>query len=196
MLFLVGAPGGINRVREKASQCGSASFEMRSGGALLRMRSVISKAYLTLRRPEEPSRRMLIRESRIFPQPVNRLGVITGRGRGDAGTIGHPWTLASTARRSSGPDHATRLPQQVSRVLRRAHLVAATGRVGWSDRAEGAGRQGDGTNATSRRERGSQATVSSATRTFPFVSGLSRTAARKTATPTTVVTRMGPARVI
>src|SRR6516164_6829182 len=97
---------------------------------------------------------------------------------------------------AAGPTMRRGSPNRCHVYLRRAHLVAATGRVGWSDRAEGAGRQGDGTNATSRRERGSQATVSSATRTFPFVSRLSRTAARKTATPTTVVTRMGPARVI
>ena len=41
-----------------------------------------------------------------------------------------------------------------------------------------------------------QATVSSATRTFPLVSGLNSTATRKTANPTTVVTRIGPERVM
>src|SRR5262249_22019233 len=41
-----------------------------------------------------------------------------------------------------------------------------------------------------------QATVRSATRTFPFVSGLKRTATRKSAKPTTVVTRIGPESVI
>src|SRR6516165_4282602 len=49
------------RVRQNPSQCGSASFETRSGGAPLRMRSIISKAYLTLRRPpfETPPARLL-----------------------------------------------------------------------------------------------------------------------------------------
>src|SRR4029077_2301426 len=39
-----------------------------------------------------------------------------------------------------------------------------------------------------------QATVRSATKTFPFVSGLNSTATRKMAKPTTVVTRIGPER--
>jgi hypothetical protein len=59
-----------SRLRKNASECGSASFETRLGEALLRMRPVISKAYLTLRRPEGPSRRVVIRESRVFPQPA------------------------------------------------------------------------------------------------------------------------------
>jgi hypothetical protein len=37
-----------------------------------------------------------------------------------------------------------------------------------------------------------QATVRSATKTFPLVSGLRKTATRKMAKPTTVVTRIGP----
>ena len=41
-------------------------FETRSGEALLRMRPVISKVYLTLRRPEGPSRRVLIRKAAFF----------------------------------------------------------------------------------------------------------------------------------
>src|ERR1700730_10521122 len=41
-----------------------------------------------------------------------------------------------------------------------------------------------------------QATVRSATRTFPLVSGHNSTATRKMANPTTVVTRIGPERVI
>ena len=61
-----------SNLRENANQCGSASFETRSGGALLRMMSVMSKAYLTLRRPEGPSRRVLIRKSRIFPRSASR----------------------------------------------------------------------------------------------------------------------------
>src|SRR5271166_7209555 len=39
-----------------------------------------------------------------------------------------------------------------------------------------------------------QATVRSATKTFPLVSGLNSTATRKMAKPTTVVTRIGPER--
>ena len=42
----------------------------------------------------------------------------------------------------------------------------------------------------------SQATVRSATKTFPLVSGLNNTATRKMAKPTTVVTRIGPERGI
>src|SRR5262249_35292765 len=42
----------------------------------------------------------------------------------------------------------------------------------------------------------SQATVRSATRTLPLVSGLNNTATRKMANPTTVVTRIGPDRLI
>jgi hypothetical protein len=45
---------------KNARQCGSASFETRSWGALLRMRHVTSGSYLTLRRPEGPSRRVPI----------------------------------------------------------------------------------------------------------------------------------------
>src|SRR6516225_12113867 len=41
-----------------------------------------------------------------------------------------------------------------------------------------------------------QATVRSATKTFPLVSGLNSTATRKMAKPTTVVTRIGPDRAI
>ena len=48
---------GPNRPLKNATQCSSASFETRSCGALLRMRFFISVIYLTLRRPEGPSRR-------------------------------------------------------------------------------------------------------------------------------------------
>jgi hypothetical protein len=43
---------------------------------------------------------------------------------------------------------------------------------------------------------GFQATVRSAAKTFPLVSGLNSTATRKMAKPTTVVTRIGPERAM
>jgi hypothetical protein len=54
----------------RRSGCRSASFETRSCGALLRMRSFVSVIYLTLRRPEGPSRRVPTEESRVFPHPA------------------------------------------------------------------------------------------------------------------------------
>src|SRR5215471_3903433 len=55
-----------SRARRNTDQCGLASFETRSCGALLRMRCLISKARLTLRRPKGPSRRVLLLELHFF----------------------------------------------------------------------------------------------------------------------------------
>ena len=62
------------------------------------------------------------------------------------------------------------------------HFVAAA-----HDRSHG---PGSPANRCSALDRAFQATVRSAMRTFPFVSGLNKTATRKIAKPTTVVTRM------
>jgi hypothetical protein len=68
-----------SRVRKNEDFARCASFETRPKWPLLRMRSEISATYLTLRKPEGLSRRVLAQQIRIFPHPVRRIAPWTSR---------------------------------------------------------------------------------------------------------------------